>query len=136
MKPGPLMLDTSVCIALLRSGRGALSARAAATGAERLSISSIVLSELAYGAANSADPEANAEAVAHLLRQLAVEAFDAPAAMEYGRIRVAVRKKGSAVGQMDLLIGAHAIARGAGIATLDTRDFGRIPGLRVESWAR
>ena len=130
------MLDTSVCIELLRSGRTAMSARATATGAERVSISSVVLAELAFGAANSVDPETNAGILAHLYRLIAVEPFDAPAAMLYGRIRLATRKKGHTIGDMDLLIGAHAMARGAGVATLDTRDFRRIPGLYVESWAR
>jgi predicted nucleic acid-binding protein len=35
---------------------------------------------------------------------------------------------------MDLLIAAHALSLGVRLATNNEREFGHVPGLRVENW--
>jgi tRNA(fMet)-specific endonuclease VapC len=52
----------------------------------------------------------------------------------YGRIRHQLAKIGKLIGANDLLIAAHALALDATIVTNNNREFGRVPGLRVESW--
>ncbi len=39
------------------------------------------------------------------------------------------------IGTHDLWIAATALARGLDLATLNARDFGRVPGLRVADWS-
>ena len=56
------------------------------------------------------------------------------AAPEYGRIRSRLRKKGTPIGAMDLLIAAHALTLGAILVTDDVTEFRRVPGLKVENW--
>ena len=36
---------------------------------------------------------------------------------------------------MDLLIAAHALSLGVRLITHNVKEFGRVPGLRVEDWA-
>jgi len=60
--------------------------------------------------------------------------FDDVAAMEYGIIRTDLQKKGMPIGQMDMLIAAHARSRNLIVATNNIREFGRVDGLNVEDW--
>ena len=58
--------------------------------------------------------------------------FGARAAAEHARIRHALRA--APIGSNDLVIAATAAAIGATLVTANTREFGRGPGLAVESW--
>jgi tRNA(fMet)-specific endonuclease VapC len=58
--------------------------------------------------------------------------FDAPAAAEFERLR-GLRLR---VGTMDLKIAAIALAHGATVLTRNVKDFGLVPGLRVEDWTQ
>jgi tRNA(fMet)-specific endonuclease VapC len=42
--------------------------------------------------------------------------------------------QGQSIGAMDLLIAAHALALNVRLITHNVREFGRVPGLRVETW--
>ena len=53
---------------------------------------------------------------------------------EYGRIRAHLRKNGSMIGNMDLLIAAHALSLDATLITNNTHEFERIPNLNLENW--
>ena len=52
----------------------------------------------------------------------------------YAVVRAALEKKGEPIGSEVLVIGATALAGGATLVTNNTREFRRIPGLRVEDW--
>ena len=58
--------------------------------------------------------------------------FDAPAAAEFERLR-GLRLR---IGTMDLKIAAIALAHSATVLTRNVKDFGRVPGLRVEDWTK
>ena len=45
-----------------------------------------------------------------------------------------MKKKGTPIGALDTMIGAHALALGAKLATNNTREFSRIKGLTVLDW--
>jgi tRNA(fMet)-specific endonuclease VapC len=61
--------------------------------------------------------------------------FDEAAADRFGRVAVALARKGEPIGTFDTLIAAHALALGVTLVTNNTRHFRRVPGLRVASWA-
>ena len=51
-----------------------------------------------------------------------------------GRIRAELETVGQPIGANDLLIAAHALALGMTLVTDNTREFGRVRGLKVENW--
>jgi predicted nucleic acid-binding protein len=53
---------------------------------------------------------------------------------EAGVIRLDLERSGRPIGPNDLLIAATARAYDLVLVTHDTREFGRIPGLRIEDW--
>jgi tRNA(fMet)-specific endonuclease VapC len=52
----------------------------------------------------------------------------------YGRIRYELEQAGQAIGAMDLLIAAHALALAATLVTNNLAHFQRISGLSVTGW--
>lgn len=52
----------------------------------------------------------------------------------YGRIRHVLEQTGQAIGAMDLLIAAHALALAATLVTNNLAHFQRITGLSVTRW--
>jgi len=108
--------------------------RLRAAASEGVSISTITLAELEHGVALSAYPEKNEDALAQFLTLIEVLPFDAKAAAHYGSIRADLQRKGTLIGQMDLLIAAHARAYGLTAVTNNMREFTRVEGLTVEDW--
>jgi tRNA(fMet)-specific endonuclease VapC len=60
--------------------------------------------------------------------------YPVEAAADYGQIRTALRKLGALIGPNDTLIAAHARCLGLTLVTNNTREFGRVPGLKIENW--
>lgn len=58
--------------------------------------------------------------------------IDAAAAAEFDRLRA--NKKVKKIGRGDLLIASIALANRATLVTRNTKDFGKVPGLRFENW--
>jgi tRNA(fMet)-specific endonuclease VapC len=127
------MLDTNVCILVLRDRPQGLRPRFNAE-AETLCISSIVLTELLYGAAKSARPVENRREVERLAARLAVLVFDEDAAAHAAEIRADLERKGTPIGGYDVLIAGHARSRGLVVITGNLGEFKRVDGLRSEDW--
>jgi tRNA(fMet)-specific endonuclease VapC len=133
-----ICLDTNVAIAIMN---GDLAARRQLTAAiergETVVVSSIVLFELVYGAEHSAARERNLRTIdAFLGGNVAVLALDSDDATEAGSLREELARAGAPIGPYDLLIAAQARRRGAMIATENVREFRRVTGLKLVSWAR
>lgn len=129
-----LMLDTNVCIDLIKKHPSPVLERFASHAVGDIGISVITLAELEYGVSNSSRPAKNREALDQFISALEVVPFDRQATAAYGRLRAALEKKGQSIGSMDLLIAAHAVSLDVRLITHNVREFGRVPGLRVEDW--
>jgi len=121
------MLDTNFCIRVLRDRPPSLRDRFNAES-ECLCISTIILTELLYGAANSS------REVEHFAARLEVLPFDAEAAAHAADIRANLGRQGQMIGAYDVLIAAHARARGLVVVTGNLKEFKRVEGLRAEDW--
>ena len=128
------MLDTNICIYLIKRRSAEVVRRFLAQDPAELCISAVSYAELMHGVEKSQAPHKNRLALRLLLSPLAILPFDSRAAEEYGRIRAALERRGAPIGPMDLLIAAHARAAGLTIVTNNTREFDRVDGLTVENW--
>jgi tRNA(fMet)-specific endonuclease VapC len=123
------MLDTSVCIDLLRGEAPALAAALPRHRGGSILVSSITVAELRFGEARRTNRR-HTRAVDDLLAPFEVAAFDAAAALAYGPLRAALEGAGRPIGPLDTLIAAHALSVGATVVTGNLREFRRVPGLR------
>jgi tRNA(fMet)-specific endonuclease VapC len=57
-------------------------------------------------------------------------------AIEYGKIKTELRKKGQIIGQIDLLLAAQAVNREMTLITNNLKEFLRIDALKVEDWSQ
>lgn len=87
------LLDTDTCVFWLRE-RESVRHRLAATGLEATGISVITLAELRYGAACSARPEANHQAIGDFISGITVLGVDSEIARIFGDLKAQLRKQG------------------------------------------
>ena len=66
--------------------------------------------------------------------KLEVLPLDYPSAKAAGLLRSSLEGKGNLIGPYDLLIAGIALAHNLTVITRNTREFARVPGLRVENW--
>lgn len=88
-----------------------------------------------YGAESSNNPEEGRYFVESLLSPLRIIPFDSRCAARYAQIRADLKRRGCMIGPNDLLIAATALAHGATLVSNNTREFRRVEGLLLESWA-
>lgn len=128
------MLDTNICIYAIRKKSKTVLQRFKDSMEEGLCISAITLAELSLGVEKSAYPRANAIALLQFLAIITVLPFDTLAAAEYGKICGYLQKQGTPIGTMDMLIASHALSQGMTLVTNNTREFIRVPSLKIEDW--
>jgi tRNA(fMet)-specific endonuclease VapC len=128
------MLDTDTCVSLLKARPEKISSRLSRLPVEDIGISSIVAAELWYGVALSEKEKLNEAALRDFLDFVNVLDWPSGACPVYGRIRAHLKKKGTPIGAMDLLIASHASFLDAVLVTNNAREFDRVPELRVENW--
>jgi tRNA(fMet)-specific endonuclease VapC len=127
------LLDTNICIYLIREESPAVARRFAALHVGDVGMSVITLAELRYGVeSRGADRKRHERALNALLTEIPAVPFDARAAATDGVIRAAVRDRKRDA--LDRLIAAHAISAGLILVTNNVADFDGYPGLRVENW--
>ncbi len=128
------MLDTDTCISLIKARPDKISRRLSRLPVEDVGISSIVAAELWYGVALSEKKKQNEAALQDFLDFVKVLDWPTGACPVYGRIRAHRKKKGTLIGAMDLLIASHASFLNAVLVTNNTREFDRVPELKMENW--
>ncbi len=129
------MLDTDICIYLIKQKPPKLVAEILRHSPDQICISAVTASELEYGVAKSAEPERNRRALDKFLFSFEIVAFDAAAARAYGPIRGTLEKAGKPIGSLDTMIAAHARSLKATLVTNNAREFSRVDGLKLATWA-
>lgn len=128
------LLDTNICIYLIKKKPPQVIRRLTSLSVADVSLSSITFAELEYGVENSRRPEQNRWALMEFLAALDILPFDDAAARSYGVLRARLEKIGRPLGAMDMLIAAHAISAGAVLVTNNAREFQQVEGLSMENW--
>jgi tRNA(fMet)-specific endonuclease VapC len=134
-----ICLDTNAVIASINQRRPNVRKRLeeALFRGVTVGIPAIVLFEMWYGIKKSARPQANAASFAAFLTlDVMPWAFEPVDAEEAADIRAALERAGTPIGPYDVLVAAQARRRGALLVTTNEREFARVPGLKLEDWAR
>jgi len=135
-----MMVDTSFCIDLMKeqaSGTaGQAMCRLKELGDSGLAISVFSLCELKAGARMSRKAADELRRVDALETMLAVIYPDRDFSAEFGRVTAHLRRNGTPIPLMDLLIGVTALRSGLPILTADAPHFNRVPGLTVAEYRR
>jgi tRNA(fMet)-specific endonuclease VapC len=129
-----LLLDTNICIYIIKQQPAAVLECFLEYQVGDIGISSVTLSELRYEVAKSTHREKNAKALDEFITPLEVVCYDEAAANAYGDIRAALEKAGTPIGSMDMLIAAHAVSLGIPLVTNNSREFLRVPSIKLIDW--
>lgn len=127
------MLDTNICIYAINHRPEQVLQKLIEVGAGAVCLSSITAAELAFGAAKSALPDTRAK-LEVFFESLPVLSWGEDAIWHYGATRLALECAGQRIGERDLFIACHALAKKLILVTNNTREFERVPGLKVENW--
>lgn len=127
------LLDTNIVIALIK-GDAMAHRHMRQHHAHAIGLPVMVMQELYFGAYKShpAKMAGNLQNIAHL--RLDVLDFDVSDAEQAGQLRATLAQQGTPIGPYDALIAAQAHTRDLTLVTHNTREFARVPGLRVEDW--
>ena len=117
------LLDSNICIYLLKGASHAVRRRVENQAPGELVTSAIAFGEVMMGM-RSFEETAHAELFFALVTVLP---FDRNAAESHAKLPF---KRGS----YDRLIGAHALSLGLTLVTANEQHFANIPGLKVENW--
>ena len=128
------MLDTNIIIYLKNSRSSKALEQFLRHKPEEMCISAITMAELEYGVYKSLKPSQNQIALVTFLARIKILPFDTDSAIEYGKIRSALNKRGEPIGANDLLIASTAKAKGLTLITNNVREFARVDGLIIENW--
>jgi tRNA(fMet)-specific endonuclease VapC len=100
-----------------------------------LGISVITETELRFGVARLPAAIRLKDLVEEFLLRVEVLPWNSAAANHYAEIRAALERSGNPMGNMDMLIAAHALSVEAVLVTHD-RVFRRVKGLKLEDWSK
>jgi predicted nucleic acid-binding protein len=100
-------------------------------------VSVITASELLHGVHRAVDPVVRTRRSAYvesLLTRLPILAIDLPTARAHAQLWSHLSSQGAMIGAHDLWLAATAITHDLAVATVNVREFSRVPGLTVEQW--
>jgi tRNA(fMet)-specific endonuclease VapC len=128
------LLDTNICIYIINQKPETVRTKFEAVSLSDIGISSITLFELDAGARKGSKSKENLKLLEQFASVLQVLPFDAMAAREAGKLRQFLRERGTPIGDMDMLIAAHALSINAVVVSNNVKEFARVPKLKLENW--
>lgn len=127
------LLDTDICVGALRHNAAVVDHLSRLSPAD-CAVSIVTVYELFCGAEKAQDPPKERLKVERFISTIAELALDRAAAQSAARVRAELERQGTPIGPYDLLIAGHALAAGLTLVTNNVSEFGRVPGLKLESW--
>lgn len=128
------MLDTNICSYIIRNKPLSVKEKLEEIEKEHdIALSSIVVSELIYGAKKKGSPKLQ-KIVNLFIENFLIYDYNKISAESYANIRTNLEQKGKIIGANDLLIASHALSLKATLVTNNTREFERIEALKLEDW--
>jgi tRNA(fMet)-specific endonuclease VapC len=128
------LLDTNTCIQYINGRSAKIRAKLPMIARADVGVSIISKAELFYGSAKSQTPKQSRQKQLEFLQTVQTVLFAERSALIYGDIRAYLSAKGTIIGANDLLIAATALAQDLIVVSHNTREFGRVPNLKIEDW--
>lgn len=128
------LLDTNVCVTFLRGKDARLIQRVQSHKPDKIGLCSVIIAELSYGASVSNRPQTHQAEIEVFAQPYISLPFDDDAAWLFGTLRGDLKKQGTPVGPLDLMIAAIALTHKLILVTHNTTEFSRVPGLSLEDW--
>lgn len=128
------LLDTNICIFAINKKSPKLLAKLKNQTRRGIYISSLTVAELEFGVQNSQRPENNRLALLRFLSIFDILNFDSCDAVDYGHLKVKLKRKGQIIGPIDMLLAAQALNKSMTFVTNNVSEFARIDELKIEDW--
>jgi tRNA(fMet)-specific endonuclease VapC len=130
------LLDTDTCSYIMRQKPPSVLQRLEMIPIGDVAVSVITVAELRYGVEKLNSSRLTQTVVDDFLRYLKVIDWDDKVTLFYARLRHYLQQKGTPIGNMDLMIAAHALCYDYILVTNNTRHFSQVPQLRIENWTK
>lgn len=127
-----ILLDTDVCISLLRGNRKVIEHRK--NFADEVSVSFMNVAELFYGAEKSANPAKNKSIVEQFLLTVQVINSNRKIMKRFGHLKANLEQSGIPLADADLLIAATVLETCTLLVTGNIKHFSRIEKLNLANW--
>jgi tRNA(fMet)-specific endonuclease VapC len=127
------LLDTNIASYIIKGNVPAVRRRLIRVPMAQVFISAVTEGELRYGVERRPAATKLRQIVEEFLLRVTVLPWGSDAAWQYGHLRADLERLGQPMGNLDMMIGAHALAAGAILISND-RVFGRIKKLKVKDW--
>ncbi|MHC5598863.1 MAG: PIN domain-containing protein [Nostoc sp.] len=127
------LLDTNIISELIKNPRGVVFSKVQDVGEDKICTSIIVACESRFGARKK-NSQKLIEKLEIILDSIEILPLTHPVEQYYAEIRTDLEQQGKPIGGNDLLIAAHSLTLGLTLVTANTREFSRVPNLKVENW--
>lgn len=134
MKKSKYLLDTNICVSLLRGNRD-VARKLIEMGEDYCFLSVITLYELMFGAYNSGHDQQEILKVKEFVNRFPIVSL-LDSAEEYAFRKTRLRANGIMIDEFDLLIAATALSGNYILVTDNMKHFQRITDLRLENWIK
>jgi len=131
--PPRYLLDTNTVSYTIKGNVPRVRERLQKVPVSDVAISVITEAELRFGVQKYPAATRLKVIVQEFLSLVDIRAWDSEAARHYATLRAIVEREGRLMGNLDIMIAAHAMALGAVLVSGD-RVFRRVKGLLIEDW--
>jgi tRNA(fMet)-specific endonuclease VapC len=129
------LLDTNIASHIIKGTLPAVDAWMAKVPLANIFLSAVTEAELRYGIARLPAATRLEPLVKSFLQMIKILPWDSEAAGHYGLLRATLERNGTPMENLDMMIGAHALALGAVLVTNDAA-FKRIANLKLANWTK
>jgi tRNA(fMet)-specific endonuclease VapC len=129
------LLDTNTASYIIKGNIPAVRHRLAKVPTAEVALSTVTEGELRYGVARRPDATHLQTIVNEFLIRMTILPWDSEAAQQYGQLRATLERQGRPMENLDMMIGAQALAAGLVLVTND-QAFKRIKQLKIEDWTK
>lgn len=134
MSPLRYLLDTNICIYIAKQRPPSVAQRFEKLAAGTVGMSLVTWGELRHGAEKSQQRAMALATLDSLQALIPVIAMSEAVGESYGAIRAQLERAGTPIGNNDLWIAAHALALNITLVSNNTREFERVPKLKLNNW--